>query len=73
MSIGVRVFLEHVGLELIQTRKDLGWTQKRLADRLGVTEQQVQKLEASRYAGARLNTLIRVARALDQTLDEVHE
>jgi transcriptional regulator with XRE-family HTH domain len=70
MAIGVRVFLEHVGLELIQSRKDLGWTQKNLADKLGVTEQQVQKLEASKYAGARLSTLIRVARALDCTLDE---
>ncbi|HEY9610492.1 helix-turn-helix transcriptional regulator [Allocoleopsis sp.] len=65
--IGSRLVLENIGLELISTRKDLGWTQKQLADKLGVTEQNVQKLEKNKYATARLDTLIKVARALDTT------
>ena len=64
--------LEATGAGLIQARKDLKWTQKNLADKLGMTEQQVQKLEAKKYATARLDTLIRVARALDRTLDDVN-
>lgn len=63
--IGSRLVLENIGVELIQERKNLGWTQKQLADKLGITEQQIQKLEKNKYATARLDTLIRVARALD--------
>jgi transcriptional regulator with XRE-family HTH domain len=73
MTIGIRVVLEIVGAGLIQARKDLKWTQKNLADRLGITEQQIQKLEATKYARARLDTLLRVARALDRTLDDVND
>jgi transcriptional regulator with XRE-family HTH domain len=69
MTIAIRVVLEITGIGLIQGRKDLGWTQKKLADKLGMTEQQIQKLEKSKYATARLDTLLRVARALDRTLD----
>jgi transcriptional regulator with XRE-family HTH domain len=62
---GSRLVLENIGLELICTRKSLGWTQRQLADRLGVSEQYVQKLEKTKYAKTQLATLIRVATALD--------
>lgn len=70
MTLAFRVVLENTGKGLIQARKDLGWTQKTLADKLGMRESQLQKLEANQYATARLDTLIRVARALDMTLTE---
>lgn len=67
MTLGIRLVLENTGIGLIQARKDLGLTQRQLAHKLGVTEQRIQRLEETRYATARLDTLIRVARALDTT------
>ncbi len=55
---------------LIKARIARGWTQVQLADALGVAEQQVQRYEASRYAGASLARLCDVAAALDVTVRE---
>jgi len=55
---------------LIKARIARGWTQAELARRLGVAEQQVQRDEASRYAGAALSRLCDIADALEV---EVHE
>jgi DNA-binding XRE family transcriptional regulator len=49
---------------LIAARIAQGLTQKQLAGILGVSEQQVQRDEKTRYAHAKLDRLIRVARAL---------
>ncbi|MGH7192566.1 MAG: helix-turn-helix domain-containing protein [Candidatus Saccharimonadales bacterium] len=46
---------------LIQSRIALGWTQEELARRLGVSPQQVQNDEATNYASANLERLIRIA------------
>ena len=55
---------------LITARMARGWTQANLADALGVAEQQVQRYEASRYAGASLARLGDVATALNVTVSE---
>lgn len=67
---GKRTVIEVESIEglphaLIQARIASGLTQKDLADRLNVKEQQVQRYEASDYASASLRRLIEVCRALD--------
>lgn len=49
---------------LIQARVAAGLTQKKLAERLGLKQQQVQRYEATRYAGVSLERLQSVADAL---------
>jgi len=55
---------------LIKARIARGWTQADLAKRLGVAEQQVQRDEANRYAGAALSRLCDVAEALSVDVRE---
>ncbi|MFA5592190.1 MAG: helix-turn-helix transcriptional regulator [Micavibrio sp.] len=47
---------EHVGLQLRQRRSLLGYSQERLAERVGITFQQIQKYEngANRVSASRL-------------------
>ena len=49
---------------LIRARIALGLSQRELAERLGLKEQQVQRYEATGYAGASLTRLIQVVTAL---------
>jgi DNA-binding XRE family transcriptional regulator len=56
--------LAEIGELLIQARIAAGLSQRGLAERLGVTEQRVQQDEASGYARAGLDRLLRVAVAL---------
>jgi HTH-type transcriptional regulator / antitoxin HigA len=58
---------------LIKARIARGWTQADLAHALGVAEQQVQRYEASRYAGASLARLGDIATALNVTVTETVE
>ena len=51
-------------------REQRGWTQAELARKLGVAEQQVQRDEANRYAGAALARLCTIAEALDIDVSE---
>lgn len=55
---------------LIQARIAAGLTQKELAYRLGLKEQQIQRYEATRYRGATLTRLQQVADALGVTIHE---
>jgi len=55
---------------LIQARIATGLTQKQLADRLGLKEQQIQQYEASEYASASLARVADVIRALDLKVRE---
>ena len=55
---------------LIQARIAAGLSQKDLATRLGLREQQIQRYEARRYAGASLERVQAVADALGM---EIHE
>jgi ribosome-binding protein aMBF1 (putative translation factor) len=77
--------LEELPRALIQARIATGLSQRELAARLGVKEQQVQRYEATEYAGASLARVTEVVRALglrvredvflpgekDRSLDEV--
>jgi ribosome-binding protein aMBF1 (putative translation factor) len=57
---------------LIQSRIALGLSQKELAQRLGLKEQQIQRYEASEYAGASVQRLNEVIQALGiQVREEV--
>lgn len=55
---------------LIRARIAAGLTQKELAMRLGIKEQQIQRYEATRYAGASLQRIQAVATALGVTIHE---
>ena len=55
---------------LVMARVARGWTQRRLADELGVAEQQIQRYESTGYASASLARLARVAAALGVTITE---
>jgi HTH-type transcriptional regulator/antitoxin HigA len=55
---------------LIKARIARGWTQGDLAKRLDVAEQQVQRDETNRYAGAALSRLCDVAEALGVDVSE---
>jgi ribosome-binding protein aMBF1 (putative translation factor) len=49
---------------LVQARLDSGLTQQQFAARLGLTEHQIQRFEATEYAGASLDRIRQVLRAL---------
>lgn len=55
---------------LIKARVARGWTQRQLADRLGVAEQQVQRYESTSYRTASLARLCDIADALGVTFTE---
>jgi ribosome-binding protein aMBF1 (putative translation factor) len=55
---------------LVRARIAVGLTQKRLAERLGLKEQQVQRYEATQYAGVSLERIQEVAEALGVTIHE---
>jgi ribosome-binding protein aMBF1 (putative translation factor) len=76
--------LEELPRALIQARIAAGLSQRELAARLGVKEQQVQRYEATEYAGASLSRVTEVIRVLglhvredvflpgtDESLDDV--
>src|SRR4051794_13255099 len=56
--------LAELSKNLIRTRIAMGLTQRDLAEKLQVHEQQIQRYEATDYAGASLNRLREVAQAL---------
>lgn len=63
--------IEEIPLALIRVRIARGWTQARLAEELGVSEQQVQRDEANAYRSASVERLRRIADALDCRLSGV--
>lgn len=56
---------------LVKARIMRNWTQKELADRLAVAEQQVQRYEATQYRGVSVERLQAVADALKLRVQEV--
>lgn len=60
--------LEELPLLLIKARIARGWTQRDLAQALGVAEQQVQRDEAMDYQGTSLTRIANIAKALGVTL-----
>jgi DNA-binding XRE family transcriptional regulator len=55
---------------LVKARIAKGWTQRQLADALGVAEQQIQRYETTEYASASLARLCDVADALGTEIRE---
>jgi len=62
--------LDELASLLVQARIARGWTQRRLAEALGLAEQQVQRYEATAYRSASLARLCDIADALDVTFTE---
>lgn len=58
-------FLQALPDELIQRRKLNGWTQKQLAEKIGLKEQQIQRYEKTRYQGVSLHRLAVIASTLE--------
>jgi transcriptional regulator with XRE-family HTH domain len=56
--------LEELPLALIKARIAAGLSQKELAERLGIKEQQIQRYEETEYASASFTRLIEVSQAL---------
>jgi HTH-type transcriptional regulator / antitoxin HigA len=57
--------LHELPVLLVKARIAKGMSQRQLAERLGVKEQQIQRYEAEKYGSASLRRLIEVADALD--------
>ena len=62
--------LAGVATLLIKARIARGWTQRRLADELGVAEQQVQRYESTEYRSASLARICDIATTLDLDIIE---
>lgn len=58
---------------LVKARIARGWTQRRLAEALGVAEQQIQRYESTGYRSASLARICDVADALGVTVTEKAE
>lgn len=62
--------LADVATLLIQARVARGWTQRQLAEKLGIAEQQIQRYEANGYATASLTRPCEIADALGLQIRE---
>jgi len=69
IPVGEARSLEELPDLLIRARIARSLTQKALADKMGLKEQQIQRYEASRWSGASLARLIEVARLLNVAVD----
>lgn len=58
-----------VPLMIRQARQRVGFTQRQLAERIGITVQQVQKLETPRKSNPTIRILCSISRALDSDLE----
>lgn len=62
--------LAELATVLVKARIARRWTQRQLAEALGIAEQQVQRYEATEYRSASLARICDVAAALDVTVTE---
>lgn len=60
--------LEELSTVLVKARIARGWTQRELADALGMAEQQIQRYEANEYRSTSLARLCDIANALGVTV-----
>lgn len=63
--------LPELAVALVKARIAKGWSQRRLAEELGVAEQQVQRYESTGYTAASLARLCDVVAALGADVREV--
>ena len=68
-SIKIKSFNE-IPVALIKARIALGMTQKDLAEKLGMKEQQIQRYESNQYSSAGFQRLAEIATALDVKLND---
>ena len=68
-SIKIESFNE-IPVALIKARIALGMTQKDLAEKLGMKEQQIQRYESNQYSSAGFQRLAEIATALDVKLND---
>ncbi len=61
---------QEIGAAIAQARLDKGWTQQELADRVGVSRQWINAVEAG-SPNARLGLVLRTLRTLDLSIDLV--
>ncbi len=64
--------IRELPLALIRARIAMGMTQKELAEKMGVKEQQVQRDEANQYSSAGFQRIAAVAEALNLKIQETH-
>ena len=57
--------IEELAIGLIKARIAMGMTQKELATKIGIQEQQIQRYEDNKYASASLARLTEIAHALE--------
>lgn len=65
--------LEELPSILIRARISQGMSQRQLAEKLGVKEQQIQRYESEEYASASFRRLAEIARTLQLSIGEVAE
>ena len=65
--------LEELPSILIKARIASGLSQRKLAEMLGIKEQQIQRYEAENYASANLKRLVEIAGALGLEISEIAE
>jgi HTH-type transcriptional regulator/antitoxin HigA len=63
--------IHELAVAMVMARIAKGWSQRRLAEELGVAEQQIQRYEATGYASASLARLCDVVAALGVDVHEV--
>ena len=61
---------DEIPVALIKARIALGMTQKDLAEKLGMKEQQIQRYESNQYSSAGFQRLAEIATALDVKLND---
>jgi HTH-type transcriptional regulator/antitoxin HigA len=64
--------IQELPLALIKARIAMGMTQKELAQKIGVKEQQVQRDEANQYSSAGFNRIVEIAEVLNIKLQETN-
>ncbi len=64
--------IQELPIALIRARIAMGMTQKELAEKMGVKEQQVQRDEANQYSSAGFQRIAAVAEALNIKIQETH-
>jgi HTH-type transcriptional regulator/antitoxin HigA len=63
--------LPELAVALVKARIAKGWSQRRLADELGIAEQQIQRYESTGYTSASLARLCDIVTALGVDVREV--
>jgi transcriptional regulator with XRE-family HTH domain len=68
-SVDIERFNANVGAEIFSARKAAGLTQKQLAERVGMHQSAIARLEDADYDGHSLKTLERIAAALGKQIE----